>query len=162
MPRSALLGPHLRFRIVPLRTADGAEEDGVGLPGLVEHGVGERGAVRVDRAAADQLFGKFEALREELAGPLEDEHRLRGHLRADAVAGKNENAMTQGPTLLCTWTSEYRLRCSSLFSAFTNASALAMMMSCVRLGRETAMPFSRTRHETSPCASVPPVMALTW
>ena len=51
----ALLGARLR-RVggVPLGAADGGEQHGVGAAAGVEHLVGQRGAVRVDRGAAER------------------------------------------------------------------------------------------------------------
>ena len=53
----ALLGPR-RVGVggVPLRAADGGEQDGVGRRAGGEHLVGERGAVRVDRGAAEEVL----------------------------------------------------------------------------------------------------------
>ena len=42
---------------VPLRAADGAEQDRVGGPAGLEHPAGERDAVGVDRGAAERLIG---------------------------------------------------------------------------------------------------------
>ena len=46
---------------VPLRPADRGEQHRVGGLAGVEHLVGERGSVRVDRRAADEVLGHLEA-----------------------------------------------------------------------------------------------------
>ena len=70
---------------IPLRAADGAEQHGVGAPAGVEHLVGERRAVLVDRAAADQVLAELAAAEdlEQLAGRGDD-------LGADPVAGEQD------------------------------------------------------------------------
>ena len=109
-PTSAGLGPHraqvgveahplaqaeqalLRARRVgigrvPFRPADGAEQDRVGGAAGVEHLVGERRAVGVDRAAAHQLLVELE-----LAQRLEQAARGADDLGADPVAGQQDYA----------------------------------------------------------------------
>src|SRR5262249_42968030 len=99
-------------------------------------------------------------------GPGHDEaenrNRLRRHLRPDAVAGKDGDGggATHGPTSTFTCARCAR-RVSSLLSAFRYARALAWMMSVWLPCPVTVTLCSVTRHDTSPCASVPPVMALT-
>ena len=68
----ALLGPRLaRVGGVPLRAADGGEQHRVGAAAGLEHLVGERRAVRVDRGAADQVLVELEVAErgEQLARP---------------------------------------------------------------------------------------------
>ena len=87
-PEQALLGAR-RVGVggVPLRAADRAEQDGVGGAAGLEHLVGEGGAVRVDRAAADQALVELE-----LAERLEQLRRGGDDLGADPVAGQDDYA----------------------------------------------------------------------
>ena len=72
---------------VPLRPADGAEQDRVGGAAGVQHLVGEGGAVLVDRDAADQALVELELAQglEQAAGGADD-------LGADPVAGQDDYA----------------------------------------------------------------------
>ncbi len=54
---------------VPLGAADGGQQHGVGAPAGVEHLVGQRRAVRVDRGAADQPLVELEVARAAPARP---------------------------------------------------------------------------------------------
>ena len=84
----ALLGARLR-RVgrVPLGAADGGEQDGVGVLAGLERLGGERGAVLVDRGAADEVVGQLEGADpvEDLAGGVHD-------LGPDPVTGKGCNS----------------------------------------------------------------------
>ena len=76
-----LLGPRrVGVGRVPLRAADRAEQDRVGGAALLQHLVGERGAVRVDRGAADQVLVDLDAaeLRRAASSPP---RRSRGRCR---------------------------------------------------------------------------------
>ena len=87
-PEQALLGPRrVRVGRVPLRAADGAEQDRVGLAAGVEDLVGERGAVGVDRGAADEVLVEVE-----LADRVEHAPRRGDDLGADPVAGQEDDA----------------------------------------------------------------------
>ena len=72
---------------VPFRAADGAEQDGVGAAAGLEHLVGERDAVGVDRAAAHQPLVELE-----LAQRLEQPPRGGDDLGPDPVAGQEDYA----------------------------------------------------------------------
>eukprot|EP00754_Rhynchopus_humris_P034858 Rhum_TRINITY_DN16459_c0_g1::Rhum_TRINITY_DN16459_c0_g1_i1::g.163247::m.163247 len=80
--QETLLGAALRrLARVPLRSADGAEDDGVARSALVERLVGEGVAAGgVDGGAADEALGELE-----LAHSLEHAHSVLRHLGADAV-----------------------------------------------------------------------------
>ncbi len=89
-PEQARLGADLVGDLVPLRSADRAEDDGIGGLGLGEDFLGQRRAVLVDRApAAERLLGPDLGLA--LLGEKRDETIDFGHdLGANAVAGKQE------------------------------------------------------------------------
>ena len=76
---------------VPLRAADGGQQHGVGGPAGLEHLVGERGAVGVDRGAADQVLVELE-----VADGVEHPDRGRDDLGADAVSGQGDYALGHG------------------------------------------------------------------
>ena len=84
----ALLGPR-RVGVggVPLRSADRAEQHGVGPAARLEHLVGERVAVGVDRGAADQLLVELE-----IAERLEHPPRGGDDLGPDPVAGQERRS----------------------------------------------------------------------
>src|SRR5262249_32482779 len=142
--------------------ADRAEQDRVGrtrprqlrrrqgLPGGIDGGAADRPRAPGER---HPVPGHDEA---------ENRNRLRRHLRPDAVAGKDGDGggATHRPTSTFPWARCAR-RVSSLLSAFRYARALAWMMSVWLPCPVTVTLCSVTRHDTSPCASVPPVMALT-
>ena len=73
------------IRGVPLRPPDRAEEDGVRVTARLEHLVGERLAVGIDRGSADQVLREFE-----LAEALEQPPRGGDDLGADAVPGQQD------------------------------------------------------------------------
>ena len=89
--QQTLLGPHIRRRDVPLRAADGAEEDGRGAAGLLDRLGADRHAIRVDRRAADEVLLEVEDVLVALADRLEDSDALRRYLRSDAVTGQHED-----------------------------------------------------------------------
>ena len=72
---------------VPLRAADGSQEDGVGLAAVFEDLVGEGRAQLVDRRAADRALDELELAdrAQQLAGGPDD-------LGSDAVAGEDDDA----------------------------------------------------------------------
>ena len=88
--QQAGLGADLVGHLVPFGPADGAEDDGVGGLRLGQRLVRQRHAVLVDGGAADQaglgLELRLALLVEEGNQPLDLGH----HLRADAVAGKQQ------------------------------------------------------------------------
>ena len=93
-PEQRLLRPDRRAGIVPLRPADGAEQDGVGRPRARQLGGGQRLARRVDGGTADDPGGELE--REPVSGcdRLQNGDRLRRHLGTDAVAGEDGDRRT--------------------------------------------------------------------
>src|SRR5262249_6971897 len=90
-PEEGLLGTDAALWVVPLRSADGTEQDGVAGFGELQALGGERGAVAVDSAAADEPVAEVEGEAELLGAGRQHRARLCGHLRADAVAGENGN-----------------------------------------------------------------------
>ena len=83
-PEQSLLGPRrVGVGRVPLRAADRAEQHRVGGAALLQHLVGERGAVGVDRGAADQVLVDLDA-----AELVEQLGRGGADLGADPVAGR--------------------------------------------------------------------------
>src|SRR5262249_46465537 len=156
-----LLGPHARLGIVPLRTADGAEQHRVGGPRAVELGGRQRLAGGVDGGAADHAGAEGEPDVVARHHGLEHGDGFPGHLGSDAIAREQRDGrlLSHGPTCASAW--RHARRVSSLLSAFTYASALAWMMSVWLPWPVTVPPFALTRQLTSPCASVPPVLART-
>ena len=90
-PEQALLGPR-RVGVggIPLRPADGTEQDGVRAPAGLQHLVGQRRPVGVDGGAAGQVLAELE-----LVDRLQQAARRGNDLRADPVAGQ------QGDRSLC-------------------------------------------------------------
>ena len=92
-PEQALLGARLvGVGRVPLRAADGGEQDGVGAAAGGEDLVGQRRAVRVDRGAAEEVLLELEVR----AQPPQQLERRREDLRADPVAGQRDDAVRHG------------------------------------------------------------------
>jgi hypothetical protein len=88
----ALLGPwRIGIRGVPLRAADRGQQDRVGALAGGQDGVGQRGAVGVDRGAAERVL--FVA---EVADGVEDRQGGREDLGADPVAGQGDDAVGHG------------------------------------------------------------------
>ena len=83
---------------VPLRPADGAEQHGVGVAAGLEHLVGERGAVLVDRGAADQALVELE-LAERVQQPVAPRRRSRGRSRRRG-GGRSRGVGTADPATL--------------------------------------------------------------
>ena len=82
----ALLRAHRRGWVIPLGTADRAEEDRVALEHQVEVLVAHRLAVGVDGDAASEHVGPLDAEAELLGGGIKNGQRRLHDLRADAVA----------------------------------------------------------------------------
>ncbi len=93
--QQAAFGADVVGDVVPLRAADGAEDDRVGLRGLVDGLICNGLAVLVDGGAADEggLCGELDLalLVEDRDHPLD----LRHDLGADAVAGKKEQVLVR-------------------------------------------------------------------
>ena len=86
-PEEALLGAHLGARVVPLRAADGAEQDRVGALAGRERLRRERVARRVDGRAADEVLLERRARDPNRAATCSSTApALVDHLGADAVA----------------------------------------------------------------------------
>ena len=75
---------------IPLGSADGAEQDGVGGPASRERFGGERFARRVDGASAERELGEAELVAEFRGAFLQHAHGGPHDFRADAVA-RQEN-----------------------------------------------------------------------
>jgi len=73
--------------VLPARTADGAEQDGVGVAARVERLARQRLADRVDRSAAEQVPLDLQVERQ----CVEHAQRLGRDLRADAIAGETDD-----------------------------------------------------------------------
>jgi hypothetical protein len=85
----SLLGPRLGgIGGVPLRATYRGEEHGVGAPTCLERLVGKRGAVRVDRRAAEQVLLVFELD----PGGAQQLYCRPDDLGADPVAGKEDRS----------------------------------------------------------------------
>ena len=91
--QQAALGPLVERHLVPLRTADGAEDDGVGLMRLGHGLVGDRDAVGVERRAADQRRLGLELDFALLVQHADDAIDLGHDFRADAVAGEKKKVL---------------------------------------------------------------------
>ena len=76
---------------VPLRAADGGQQDGVGLAAGGQRLVGQRRPVGVDRGAAEGVLGE-----REVAHARQDLEGRGGDLGADPVAGKHGDAHGHG------------------------------------------------------------------
>ena len=86
-----LLRAHLRARIVPTRTSDGAQEHRVGLAARLERPDGQRLPRRVDRDAADRMLLEDELVPEQRRHRRQGRLPLANDLRTDAVPGKKNN-----------------------------------------------------------------------
>ncbi len=73
-------------QMLPLRAADGAEQNRVGLLAAGNGGGRQRFAVTIDGDAADVIFAGGNPHIKALANGVQDFHGLRHHFRADAVA----------------------------------------------------------------------------
>jgi hypothetical protein len=89
--QQAALRTDRAFDGVPLRTADGGQQHGVGLAGGFQGLVGQRHAVGVDGAAAQQFVAPAEAEVEAFVDLGEDFLAFGHDFRADAVAGEDDN-----------------------------------------------------------------------
>src|SRR5579862_1130119 len=74
--------------VVPFRTTDGAEQDGVGRFSDRERVSRERGAARVERGAADQRLREIKCVTKFGADGAEDAHALGDDLGSYAIAGQ--------------------------------------------------------------------------
>ncbi len=87
-PQQARLAALLAAEVVPLRSTDGAEQDGVGPPAGGEGRVGERPAGLVDGAATHRALLHGEVEPGLVADQREDGEGHLGDLRPHAVAGQ--------------------------------------------------------------------------
>jgi hypothetical protein len=92
-----LLRPRVDGHVVPARSPDGAEQHGPAVPRARDHLVGERGAVGVDRRAADETLFERELDAGRGRRRLEHATRLLRHLRAHSVSGQDQDALHQTP-----------------------------------------------------------------
>ena len=86
---SGALGLFLGRKFFPLRTADGAEQDGVGRSANLERGVGQGFAVIVDAGAADVGFGEGKGEVLLLRDVCKYAQGLGHHLGANVVSSKD-------------------------------------------------------------------------
>src|SRR5581483_1517164 len=160
-PQKSQLGTHGRARVVPLGTADGAEQHRVGGAAGVELAGGQGGASGVDGGAADEVLGALHL--EAVAQPdlVDDGEPRLHHLGADAVSG--EDGETVRPhTPLPAGTLTAGCSAATLLRALQYALALATMMSVSAPWPLKICPAPlRTRTLASPMASMPPVTART-
>ena len=84
------LRPRLVRHAVPLRPADGAEDDGVGRMRLRHGFFGDGDLMGLVARAADQLLLGFEIRDAGLGEEAEEPFHLGHHFRTDAVAGEKE------------------------------------------------------------------------
>src|SRR5262245_31821765 len=161
-PEQRLLRANRRLGIVPLGTAHGAEQHRVGRARPRQLHRRQRLARGVDRGAADRPRAERERDVVARHHQVEDGDRLGRHLGPDAIAGEDRDGgfAHHGPTS-ARCSRRCARRVSSLLSAFRYARALAWMMSVWLPCPVTVIVFSVTRQVTSPCASVPPVIAFT-
>ncbi len=89
--QEAALGAQLERQGLPFRAADRAEQHGVAGQRLVERAIGQRHAVGVVGGTADQPLGDFEAGDMAAIEKFGDAQDLAHDLRADAVAGQDQN-----------------------------------------------------------------------
>ncbi len=93
--QQAALGPHRERQLFPFRPADRAEQHRIGRLG-VRHGlVGDRRALGVVGAAADQTFAGVEAREALLVEPFDDAMDLAHHFGADAVARQDQEFLVR-------------------------------------------------------------------
>ena len=78
-------------RIVPLGSADRAEQDGFGLGRGLNGCIGQAGAEFIDGSAADQLVIKLDGVAEPFGHRGQDLPGLCRNFGADAVAIQNDN-----------------------------------------------------------------------
>ena len=78
-------------QMVPAGGTGSAEEDGVGLAAELQGRLGEGAPLGFDGGTGDWPLGQLQGEVVGGGGVLEDPHRARGDLRADAVAGKDDD-----------------------------------------------------------------------
>ena len=126
-----VLGPGGCRGIIPLRTAHGAEQDGVGGTACLEGGSRQRVTGRVDRGTADQLLVPAHLESEPRSGGLDAASRHVADLRADPVAGKVGHAVPPHgwlPAGVGTGSPpERRCRAASIASAAIGCSAMQLV-----------------------------------
>ena len=81
---------HVEAQLVPLRAADGAEQDGVRFLRLGHHAVGDRGAARVDGGTADDVLGHVEGDHAAAVHPVDHAADFAHHFGADAVTRQDQ------------------------------------------------------------------------
>ena len=89
-PQQPRFRPRLERHLVPFRTADGAEDHGIGGVRLRHGRVGDRDFVRVIAGAADEAFLGLEIGDALLGIKAEKPFHLGHDFRADAVAGEKK------------------------------------------------------------------------
>lgn len=82
-----------RVDCVPLRTANGAEQNRIGSTGTCQGLVGQRYAVTVDGGTAQVIEAQLEAQRVLVVGQVQHLDRLSHDFRANAVTRKNQNLL---------------------------------------------------------------------
>src|SRR5208282_5299287 len=84
-----LLGPLFRVGIVPLGTAHGAEQNRIGIPGILQNVVGKRSADGIERVAANQSLLELQIDRRLARDRLQDLLGLADDFGSDAVTLQN-------------------------------------------------------------------------
>src|ERR1700677_4075958 len=93
------LGPRFGPRIVPLRPADGTQQDGLRRTALGKGPLRQRIAKLIDRAAADRTRDELKGVPKPLGHPPQHALSLRDNLRTNPVAGEQHNLGVHEPFL---------------------------------------------------------------
>jgi hypothetical protein len=97
----SLFGPLTRVGIVPARTTDGAEENGVGGLAKRECFGRERRTARIERAATDQAFTKLDPVIPAICYRAKNTRAFGDYFRANAVAREERNRQRVHTRLVC-------------------------------------------------------------
>ena len=119
----------LATEVVPRRSADGAEQHGVRIAARIERLVGQRGAVLVDRAAADHMH--VDADLRISGGAHAGQHAERGvdHLGADPVAREHDDVCRHADTPARLRSGIHAGRCASNAVIASSCSSVKEMSS---------------------------------
>ena len=89
--QQAALGTNGRIDGVPLRSADGAQQDGVSGTSTLQGLIGQRHAVLVDSRTTELVVAQLEAQLKLVIGQLQHLDRLGHDFRANTIARENQN-----------------------------------------------------------------------
>ena len=95
-PQDRQLRAKLESKLLPFRSTDRAEQDGIGILRLLHRLVGDRRAARIDRGAAHQIVRDVERDHAAAVHPVDDATHLAHHLGADAVARQDQQLLVGG------------------------------------------------------------------